>query len=107
MIIEIEVGIIALAAIVLLAFFVPLLIQLRKTVQESERLLKSLNYDLPNLIKEATRSAQVLNRVAGDVQEATSRAKVLGNAMGAIGDTVNQIHGAIRTKAGLTVKERF
>jgi len=44
-----------------------------------------------------------LNRVAGDVQEATARAKVLGNAMGAIGDTVNQIHGAIRTKAGSLV----
>ena len=103
MIIEIEVGIIALAAIVLLASFVPLLIQLRKAVQESERLLKNLNYDLPNLIKEATGTVQVVNRVASDVREATERAKVLGNAIGAIGDTVNQIHGAIRTKAASLV----
>jgi uncharacterized protein YoxC len=103
MIIEIEIGIIALAAIVLVAFFVPLLIQLRKAVQESERLIKSLNYDLPNLIKEATGTAQVVNRVANDVREATERAKVLGNAMGAIGDTVNQIHGAIRTKTASLV----
>jgi len=103
MIIEIEVGILALAAIVLVAFFVPLLIQLRKVVEESQNLLKSLNYDLPNLIKEVTGSAQVLNRVASDLREATARAKVLGNAMGAIGDTVNQIHGAIRTKAGSLV----
>jgi len=88
MIIEIEIGIIALAAIVLVAFFVPLLIQLRKTVEQSER-----------LIKEATGTTQVLTRVASDVREATERAKVLGQAMGAIGDTVNQIHGAIRTKA--------
>jgi uncharacterized protein YoxC len=103
MIIEIEIGIIAFAAIVLVAFFVPLLIQLRKAVQESERLIKSLNYDLPNLIKEATGTAQVVNRVASDVREATERAKVLGHAMGAIGDTVNQIHGAIRTKAASLV----
>ena len=103
MIIEIEIGIIALAAIVLVAFFVPLLIQLRKTVEQSERLIKSLNYDLPNLIKEATGTAQVLNHVASDVREATERAKVLGQAMGAIGDTVNQIHGAIRTKAASLV----
>src|SRR2546429_9351877 len=98
MIIEIEVGIIALAAIVLLAFFVPLLIQLRKTVQESERLLKSLNYDLPNLIKEATRSAQSLNREAGEVEEGTSRAKALGKAVVAIAETVNQSDRAMRTK---------
>ena len=92
MIIEIEIGIIALAAIVLVAFFVPLLIQLRKTVEQSER-----------LIKEATGTTQVLTRVASDVREATERAKVLGQAMGAIGDTVNQIHGAIRTKAASLV----
>src|SRR2546427_10498904 len=103
MIIEIEIGIIALAAIVLVAFFVPLLIQLRKTVEQSERLIKSLNYDLPNLIKEVTGTAQVFNGVASDVREATERAKVLGQAMGAIGDTVNQIHGAIRTKAASLV----
>ena len=103
MIIQIEVGIIALAALVLVGFLVPVLIQLRKTVEESERLLKNLNYDLPNLIKEATGTVQVVNRVASDVREAAERAKVLGNAIGAIGDTVNQIHGAIRTKAASLV----
>ena len=96
MIIEIEIGIIALAAIVLVAFVVPVLIQLRKAVEESERLLKRLNYDLPSLIREATGAAQVLNQVASDVREGTERAKVLGAAIGAIGDTVNQVHGAIR-----------
>jgi uncharacterized protein YoxC len=97
MIIEIEVGVIAVAAVVLVGFLVPLLIQLRKTVQESERLLQQLNYDLPLLIKEATGAAQVVNRAASAVREGTERAKVLGQAMGAIGDTVNQLHGAIRS----------
>jgi uncharacterized protein YoxC len=96
MIIEIELGLIAAAALVVFFFLVPVLIQLRKTIEESERLLKNLSYDLPLLIKEATGSAQTFNRVARDVRESTERAKVLGEAMGAIGDTVNQVHGAIR-----------
>jgi uncharacterized protein YoxC len=99
MIIEIEVGVIAVAAVVLVGFLVPLLIQLRKTVQESERLLQQLNYDLPLLIKEATGAAQVVNRAASAVREGTERAKVLGQAMGAIGDTVNQLHCALRSGA--------
>ena len=99
MIIEIELGIIALVLVVLALFGVPVLIQLRKTVEESERLLKNLNYDLPLLIKEATGSAQTFNRVVRDVREATERAKVLGQAVGSIGDTVNQVHGAIRSGA--------
>ena len=97
MIIEIEVGVIAVAAVVLVSVLIPLLIQLRKTVQESERLLQQLNYDLPPLIKEATGAVQVVNRAAGAVREGAERAKVLGQAMGAIGDTVNQLHGGIRS----------
>jgi len=99
MIIEIELGIIVLSLVVLVLFLVPVLVQLRKTVEESERLLKSLNYDLPLLIKEATGTAQTFNRVTSDVREASERAKVLGQAIGSIGDTVNQIHGAIRSGA--------
>ena len=99
MIIEIELGIIVLSILVFVLFSVPVLIQLRKTVEASERLLKSLNYDLPLLIKEATDSAQTFNRVSSDVREATERAKVLGQAIGSIGDTVNQVHGAIRSGA--------
>jgi uncharacterized protein YoxC len=97
MIIEIELGVIAVAAVVLVGVLVPLLIQLRKTVEESERLLQKLNYDLPLLIKEATGAAQVVNQAAGAVREGTERAKVLGQAMGAIGDTMNHVHGAIRS----------
>ena len=99
MIIEIEVGLIAAAALVLAAFFVPVLIQLRKTFEESERLLKNLNYELPLLLKEATGTAQTLNRVAADVRAGAEKAKILGEAIGAIGGTVNQVHGAIRTGA--------
>jgi uncharacterized protein YoxC len=78
---------------------VPLLIQLRRTVEESERLIQKLNYDLPLLIKEATGAAQVVNRAASAVQEGTERAKVLGQAMGAIGDTVNHVHAVVRSGA--------
>ena len=58
MLIEIEVGVIAAAAVVLVAFLVPVLIQLRKTAEESERVLQRMNEDLPLLFKEATRAAQ-------------------------------------------------
>jgi uncharacterized protein YoxC len=97
MIIEIEVGVIAVAAVVLVSVLVPLLIQLRKTIEESERLIQKLNYDLPLLIKEATGAAQVVNRAASAVHEGTERAKVLGQAMGAIGDTVNHVHAVVRS----------
>jgi uncharacterized protein YoxC len=100
MLIEIAVGLVALAAIVLLAFLVPMLIQLRRTAEETERLLRRMNEDLPVLFREATQAAQNMNLVAGDMREGVARARVLGEAMGEIGQTINQVHGVVRGKAG-------
>lgn len=100
MFIEIAVGITATAAIVLVAFLVPMLIQLRKTAEESERLLRRMNEDLPVLFREATQAAQNMNQVASEMREAATRARVLGEAMGGVGETINQMHGLVRGGAG-------
>lgn len=100
MFIEIAVGIVALAAVVLVAFLVPVLMQLRKTAEESERLLRRMNEDLPVLFREATQAAQNMNQVAGQMQEAAAHARVLGNAIGEVGETINQVHGLVRGGAG-------
>jgi uncharacterized protein YoxC len=96
MLIEIAVGIIALAVVLLVAFLVPVLIQLRKTVAEAERLLHNLNQDLPVMFREAAETVRSLNHVAGNLREGSEKAKLLGQAIGGIGETVNQVHGAVR-----------
>lgn len=100
MFIEIAAAIMALAAVVLLAVLVPMLIQLRKTAEESERLLRRMNEDLPVLFREATQAAQNMNQVAGEMREAASRARVLGDAMGGVGDTINQVRELVQGGAG-------
>src|SRR5438132_603562 len=96
MLIEIAMGIIALAVVVLVAFVVPVLIQLRKTVEEAEHLVRNLNRDLPLMFKEAGETIHSLNRVAENLREGSEKAKVLGEAIGGIGEIVNQVHGAVR-----------
>jgi len=96
MLIEIAVGVMAAAAVVLVAFLVPVLIQLRKTAEESERVLQRMNEDLPLLFKEATRAAHNINQVATEIREGAARARVLGEAIGEIGQTINHVHGAVR-----------
>src|SRR5438093_2254076 len=96
MFIEIGVGVIAAAAVVLVAFLVPVLIQLRKTTQASTHLLRQMNEDLPLLFKEATQAAQNLNQVATEMREGAARVRMLGEAIGEIGETINHVHGAVR-----------
>jgi len=103
MIIEIAVGVIAAAAVVLVAFLVPVLIRLRKTAGESERVLQQMNEDLPLLFKEATQAAQKLNPVATEIRKGAARARVLGEAIGEIGQTINHVHGAVRGGASSLV----
>jgi len=103
MLIEIEVGVIAAAAVVLVAFLVPVLIQLRKTTQASTHLLRQMNEDLPLLFKEATQAAQNLNQVATEIRKGAARARVLGEAIGEIGQTINHVHGAVRGGASSLV----
>jgi len=103
MIIEIAIGVIAAAAVVLVAFLVPVLIRLRKTAGESERVLQQMNEDLPLLFKEATQAAQNLNQVATEIRKGAARARVLGEAIGEIGQTINHVHGAVRGGASSLV----
>ena len=103
MLIEIGVGVIAAAAVVLVAFLVPVLIQLRKTTQASTHLLRQMNEDLPLLFKEATQAAQNLNQVATEIRKGAARARVLGEAIGEIGQTINHVHGAVRGGASSLV----
>jgi methyl-accepting chemotaxis protein len=42
-----------------------------------------------------------INRMVHDVQEGTQKAKVLGEAIGEIGDTVHRVHGLVRSKAAM------
>jgi len=100
MFIEIAVGIMALAAVVLVAFLVPVLMQLRRTAEESERLLWRMNEDLPVLFQEATQAAQNMNHVATEMREAAAHARVLGDAVGEVGKTINQVHGLVRGGTG-------
>ena len=100
MVIEIGVGVIAVAAVVMAAFSVPVLIRLRRTAEESERLFRRMHEDLPVLVKEATRAVINMNQVVTDLREGAARARVLGEAMGEIGETINQMNGFARSWTG-------
>ena len=69
MVIQIAVLVMAVAVAVLVAYIVPLLIQIRRTAQESERLFRRINDDLPDLLKEASETVRNINAVATNVRE--------------------------------------
>lgn len=99
-IVEIAALLVAVAFAVLVGYLVPLLMQVRKTVAESEQLLSKMNAEVPALVAELRAMSQNLNDVTNQVRGGTEHAAVLLHAVGEIGESVQQVHNVVRGSSG-------
>lgn len=90
----------AVAFAVLVGYLVPVLVQVRKTVAESEQLLAKANADLPPLIAELRVMSQNVNDLADQVRGGVEHAAVLLHAVGEVGESVQQVHDVVRGSSG-------
>ena len=96
MIVEIALCVGAVALAVLVGTLVPLLIQLRKPVTESEYLLVRMNAELPLLLQEMRATTENLNALVEHARGGVEHAAVLLHAAGALGDTVQRVHETVQ-----------
>lgn len=86
----------AVAFAVLVGMLIPLLIQLRKSVVESERLLAGLNIEVPLLLQEMRVATEKVNLLIEHTRGGIEHAAVLLHAAGAVGDTIQRVHETVR-----------
>jgi uncharacterized protein YoxC len=98
--IEIAALVVALAFAVLVGYLVPVLMQVRRTVAESEQLLAKMNADLPPLVGELRAISQNLNNLADQARDGVEHAAVLLHAVGEVGESVQQVHNVVRGSSG-------
>jgi uncharacterized protein YoxC len=98
--VEIAAILVAIAFAVLVGFLVPMLVQIRKTVAESEQLLAKMNRDLPPLIDELRTMSHKVNDLAEQARGGVEHATVLLHAVGEVGESVQQVHNAVRGSSG-------
>ncbi|MGZ8374172.1 MAG: DUF948 domain-containing protein [Nitrospira sp.] len=99
-IVEIAALLVAVVFAVLVGCLVPLLMQVRKTVAESEQLLSKLNAEMPALVAELRAVSQNLNDVTNQAREGVEHAAVLLHAVGEVGESVQQVHNIVRGSGG-------
>ena len=105
--IELAAVIIAVALVVLVGFIVPTVIQVRKTATQAEQLLSQVNAQLPGILHEIKQTNENLRAMSAQAREGVDRASVLMNAIGDVGETVNQVHGMIRGQSASLAKNVF
>lgn len=98
--VEIAAMLVAVAFGVLVGFLVPVLMQVRKTVAESEQLLAKMNADLPPLVGELRAVSQHLNQLTEQARDGVEHAAVLLHAVGEVGESVQQVHNIVRGSSG-------
>jgi uncharacterized protein YoxC len=99
-IVEVVAILIAIAFAVLVGYLVPLLIQLRKTVAESEQLLGKMSAELPSLVSELRVMSQNVNDLTDMARSGVEHAAVLLHAVGQVGESVQQVHNVVRGSSG-------
>lgn len=100
MIVEIAAILVAVVFAVLVGFLVPTLIQIRRTVAESEQLLARVNNEVPSLLHEIRVMTENVNVLADQARDGVEHASVFLHAVGELGETVQRVHGAVRGTSG-------
>ncbi|MDF2458499.1 MAG: uncharacterized protein K0S79_915 [Nitrospira sp.] len=90
----------AAAFAVLVGFLVPVLINVRKTVAESELLVAKLNADLPALASDIRSVTHNLNALSDQARNGVEHASVLLHAVGEVGESVQEVHNVMRGSSG-------
>ena len=98
--VEIAALLVAVAFAVLVGFLVPVLMQVRKTVAESEQLLAKMNADLLPLVGELRAVSQHLNQLTEQARDGVEHAAVLLHAVGEVGESVQHVHNIVRGSSG-------
>ncbi|MGH7180506.1 MAG: DUF948 domain-containing protein [Nitrospiraceae bacterium] len=99
-IIEMAAILVAVAFAVLVGVFVPMLIQVRKMVAESEQLLAKMTSDLPPLIGELRAMSQHVNDLTQQARAGVEHAAVLLHAVGEVGESVQHVHDVVKGSSG-------
>jgi uncharacterized protein YoxC len=85
---------------VLVGFLIPVLMRLRNSAAESERLLAKLSADLPGLVSDLRAMSHNLNALTDQARDGVEHASVLLHAVGEVGESVQQVHDVVRGSSG-------
>ncbi len=99
-IVEMAAILVAVAFALLVGYLVPVLIQVRKTVAESEQLLTKMNQDLPPLIGELRAVSHNLNDLTEQARGGVEHAAALLHAVGEVGESVQHVHDVVKGTSG-------
>lgn len=103
---DVALMVIIAAVLVITGCLVAVLVWVRRTAVQSERLLSQVNDALPEILREIRRTSENVRIVSTRARESAEETRVLVQAVGDVGRTVNRVHDVLHEK-GATVMGRL
>ncbi len=98
-VVEIAVAVLAGSFVVLVAFLVPALIELKKSASEAQRLLAHLDAEVPALVKNMRAVTGNLGEMTNQARDGVEHATTLLHAVGEVGESVQHAHRVMRGRS--------
>ena len=92
--------IIAVAFVVLVAYLIPTILQVKRNIGQSERLMAQLNDELPVMLHDIKGTGENIRTMTDQARMGVDRAAIFLSAVGEVGQTVKQVHGVVRGRGG-------
>lgn len=89
-------GIIAGVFVVLLAFMIPAIIQIRKTAKSAEDFFKDTEQSLNPILTELKTSIEKINKVTDGLEDSVSNVRHLARSIGEMGAIVDELNHLVR-----------
>ena len=105
-VLNVAVMVIVVVVLVLAGYLVSTMIQIRRTVAQSERLLSQVNDALPEILRDIKQTGENVRVVSALARESANNASVLVHAIGEMGQVVTRMHSVFRGK-GSTLLTRL
>jgi uncharacterized protein YoxC len=99
-IIEMAAIVIAVAFALIVGYLVRLMIQVRKTFAEAERLLININDELPSLIGKIHAMSQNVIELTQQARIGVEHASVFLHSVGEVGESVERVYGFLKGASG-------
>jgi uncharacterized protein YoxC len=96
MLIEVASIIAAIAFAALVGYVIYTLVQVRKTLVELQIVLVNMNSELPSLLQDLRLMTENVNALSEQARNGIDHASVFLHAVGAVGETVDHVHGLVR-----------
>ncbi len=94
-----------LIAVIMIVFWIPAILQIRKTAKAFEDFLKTTQENLNPLLAEIRESAEHINKTVERIEDSVKNVQRLTSAVGETGAMVDEVNNLIkRTGLSVTVK---